>query len=260
MFTLNYKYKNKSLLKEWLKENSFASQKECLVQFFSGVATKKMMQTIASTLSDALPSAHIIGSTTDGEISGDSVSEQAIIISVSVFEKSTISSTWVEYSDSSYSMGKEIAMTLDDRDAKAMILFTTGLAINGEEFLDGVRTISHGNYLISGGMAGDNGQFKQTYVTYRDRVIEKGSVGVVLKGSELNVKSHYQFGWEAVGLPMRVTKSLDNRVYELDGVPIIDIYTKYFSEEISKCLPKIGVEIPLILERNNYKIARACIH
>ncbi|MCD4668007.1 MAG: FIST C-terminal domain-containing protein, partial [Sulfurimonas sp.] len=182
------------------------------------------------------------------------------IISVSVFEKSTICSVGVVYENSSYDMGKAIASKLDSSDAKAMILFTTGLTINGEQFLNGVRSVSKDKYLIAGGLAGDNGEFKQTFVSHQNKIYKKGAVGVILKGDELNAKNTYLFGWDAVGLPMKVTKSVDNRVYELNNIPIIDIYKKYFGVEISTLLPRIGVEIPLMLNRNGNKIARACIN
>ena len=260
MYTINYKYTNEKSLKEWLLKHEFESKKECLVQFFSGVPKEAKMQKVANVLSASLPDAHIIGTTTDGEISADNVTVKEIIISVSIFEKSTIDSIGISYDTNSYDMGKEIASQLDDTDIQAMILFTTGLLIDGEQFLNGVRAVSKGRYITAGGMAGDNANFEQTYVSHKGDVIPKGAVGVVLKGDELNAKNSYQFGWSAVGLPMSVTKSENNRVYELDGIPIIDVYEKYFGKEISSLLPKIGVEIPLILNRNENKMARACIN
>jgi len=260
MYTLNHKYKNEKLLKKWLIEHDFASKKECLVQFFCGVPTEEMMSSVASALSENLPDAHIIGVTTDGEIDTNIVTTNKIIISVSVFEKSTIISADITYDDDSYEMGKRLALSLDAPDAKAMILFTAGLVINGEHFINGARNISKNRYILAGGMAGDNAEFKQTYVSHQGNLISCGAVGVVIKSNELIVKNNYQFGWDAVGLPMRVTKSIGNRVYELDGRPIIEIYEKYFGKEIATLLPKIGVEIPLILSRNSNKIARACIN
>jgi len=260
MFTLNHQYKNKVELIKWLEENNFASEDECLVQFFCGIPTKEMMQTVSSTLHRHLPKAHILGSTTDGEILSDDILYESIIVSVSVFKKTKIYSTFTTYSTNSYDMGCKIATKLNQNDAKVMILFTTGLAINGEHFLDGVRNTSDDECIISGGLAGDNGNFKQTFISYQDKVIQKGAVGVILCSTELTVKNNYEFGWEPVGLPMVVTKSKDNIIYELNNLPIIDVYTKYFGEEISNMLPKIGVEIPLIVNRNGQNIARATLN
>ncbi|MCX6077165.1 MAG: FIST C-terminal domain-containing protein [Campylobacterales bacterium] len=260
MYTLNYKYENKELLKKWLKEHTITAKSECFVQFFNGIPQEDVMQKIASFLSKNLPKAHIIGTTTDGEICDNNVTANEIIISFSLFEKTTIHSAEVEYESDSFNMGRDIAFLLDSDDVKVMILFTSGLDINGEQFLNGVTSIVKGKYIVSGGMAGDNANFERTYISHQSKVISKGAVGVVLKGKELHVQNQYQLGCTAVGLPMKITRSYENRVYELNGVPIIDVYKKYFGDDISELLPKIGIEIPLIIEKDGMSIARACIH
>lgn len=259
MYTKNLQYKNSEQLKKWLDEFNFASQKECLVQVFFGVTQKSKIETLLLELKNYLPLAHVIGATTDGEIYSNEILEKSIVISVTVFEKSTLGSSCVEYTRTSFDMGKAIAHSLQKDNTKALILLTTGLEINGELFLDGVREIIDSDCVIAGGMAGDNGEFSQTYVVHNSKVISKGAVGVVISGEHIQVDHSYEFGWSEVGLPMRVTKSIENRVYELDGVPIIEVYKKYFGENISNELPKIGVEIPLMLRRDGKKVARACI-
>ncbi len=259
MYTLNYKYKNNKFLIEWLKLHNFALKKECLVQFFSGTPNQEFMQNLATTLTTALPNAHILGVTTDGEIMDGGVSANETVISVSIFEKSTIHSVNVEYKTNSFDMGETIASELYKTDIKAMILFTTGLSINGEDFMGGVRKVSTDKCIVAGGLAGDNGEFKNTFLVHQGKVLTNGTIGVALCGEELNVKNSYQFGWEAVGLPMTITKSKGNRVYEIDNVSVNDIYIKYFGDDIAELLPKVGVEIPLIVNRNGIKTARASI-
>ncbi len=217
MITLNHTYQNDALLQEWLVEYDFASQNNCLVQIFCGVPEENEIKKISTLLMTNLPNAHIIGTTTDGEISLDRVSVEKIIISISTFTDTTIESTHTLYAGDSYKMGKELVSSIDTNDAKVMIVFTTGLVIDGEQFLDGVRTISQGKFTVAGGMAGDNAKFKCTYVSHQDRVINQGAVCVILKGSELHVRNAYQFNWNPVGLPMKVTKSKLNRVYTIDG-------------------------------------------
>ena len=260
MYTLNYKYKSIKLLKEWMYDNNIASQKECLIQFFSGIPNEKTMQELATTLSTIAPNAHVIGTTTDGEILGDNVSENEIVISASIFQKSKLVSTLELHNGCSYELGKNLANELNNDDIKVMILFTTGLNVNGETFLEGVKTFSDGKFIVSGGMAGDNAKFKNTFVSHNSQVLVDGAVGVSISSKELQVKNGYRFGWDSVGLPMKVTKSEKNRVYELDNIPIIDIYKKYFGNEIAKLLPGVGIEIPLIVERKGRKIARASIN
>ena len=261
MYTLTYKYEDTASLKQYLEKNDLSKQKSCLVQIFSGVIEKKTLQTIVDILSDALPNAEIIGATTDGEINAYEVTTHSIAISFSVFEKSRLSSYSTVCKGSSYEMGEEMGRALVSNETKALILFATGLEVNGEDFLNGLNSfIQHDKTVVAGGMAGDNGAFQQTYVIHNNKIIEHGAVGVALRGEELRVANSYQLGWEAIGLPMQITKSDANRVYEINHTPVIEIYKKYFGEEIAELLPKIGIEIPLMIRRNGKMVARACIN
>ncbi|MEO1953196.1 MAG: FIST N-terminal domain-containing protein, partial [Campylobacterales bacterium] len=260
MHSLTYKYENDELLKKWIIDNNLFEVDNCLVQFFSGIAKEETMQHISNILGELLSKAHIIGSTTDGEIYFDEVTLNEIIISVSIFEHSTLESTWIEYETDSYDMGVSLASKLEAEDTKVLITFSTGLHINGEDFVDGIYDVSQGRYIVSGGMAGDNAKFKKTFVVYNTKVLSKGAVGVVIKSKVLKVNNNYRFGWDAVGLPMKVTKSVGNRVYEIENTPVMSIYKKYFGKKISNLLPEIGIEIPLIVKRNDENIARACIN
>ena len=259
MYTINHNYTNEDSLEDWLRTSGLSSKKACLVQIFYGNPDENLIKKITSTLHEKLPDADIIGTTTDGEIINDTVTTHKIIISATVLEKAAVYSTSVSLKTNAYDMGCEIAKKLYREDAKAMILFLTGLSLNGDEFLKGVESVLKNGCIVSGGMASDNGTFIQTYVTNQDKVLKEGVVGAVLCGEELYTKNQYQLGWRAVGLPMIVTRSKGNRVYEINGKPIISVYKKYFGETVSNKLPKIGIEIPLIIEKNGIKVARGCI-
>lgn len=260
MYSINYIYKDKSSLINWLNDKNLNSQKECLVQIFCGTTNESIIKKISSILYEYLPYAHIIGSTTDGEIINNNVLTKKILISVTVFEKSTLSSHCADYVTTSYDLGKEIASNLDNTDVKALILFTTGLEINGEDFLLGIKDVSDNRYPINGGMAGDNAEFMKTFVIHNDKVISKGAVGVALKGTNLYVHSQYKFGWDSIGLPLTVTKSYKNRVYEINDMPVTQIYRKYLGNAAADNLPKICLEIPLITQKDGVDIARVCLH
>lgn len=259
MYTLNHKYENDELLVAWLNKHDIPSKEQCLVQFFCGIPTKIMMNKIARILTKNLPKAYVLGSTTDGEIFEEKVKTKNIIINCSVFEKSVIRSCGLISNSGSYSLGEKIAKTLSTEKTKSMILFTSGLTTNGEQFLDGVYSVSKGKFTVSGGMAGDNANFKKTYVSYQDEVYKYGAVGVSIEGDDLRVMNNYQFGWKQIGLPMKITKATENRVYEIENQPAIEVYKKYLGARIAKKLLRVAMEMPLIVERNESLFARTCI-
>ena len=261
MYTITHKYIDNKKLIKWIHENNLSKEEECLVQFFSGIPTEEFMQEITTILYQNLPSAHILGTTTDGEIQGDTVSNGQVIISASVFQKSKLKSNIALHEkENSFILGKDLVHKFDCKDMKVMICFTTGITINGEIFLKGVKTLSENNFIVTGGMAGDNAKFENTIISYNGQIITDGAIAVTIHSKYLHVANSYKFGWESVGLPMRITKSKRNRVYEIDNMPIMDIYKKYFGQTVAQLLPAIGIQIPLMIERHGKKIARASIN
>jgi len=125
-------------------------------------------------------------------------------------------------------------------------------------FLRGVRSISD-KIVVSGGMAGDGAKFKDSYVLSNNGVISKGAVGVSIDSDELTIQNRYSFNWQEIGKSLYVTRAQNNRVYEIDNLPAVDVYTKYLGKEIADLLPAVGIEFPLILNRYGIKVARAVL-
>ena len=62
-----------------------------------------------------------------------------------------------------------------------------------------------------------------------------------------------------IGKEMRVTKAVKNRIYEIEGIPVVDIYAKYMGRELAARLPQVGIEFPLIFEKDGVSIGRAVL-
>lgn len=77
-----------------------------------------------------------------------------------------------------------------------------------------------------------------------------------LYGKEITAITDYAFDWMSIGKKLTITKSVRNRVYEIDGIPTVDIYRKYLGNNTAERLPAIGNEFPLIILKNGQKIAR----
>lgn len=77
-----------------------------------------------------------------------------------------------------------------------------------------------------------------------------------LYGTEITAITDYAFDWMSIGKKLTITKSVRNRVYEIDGIPTVDIYRKYLGNNTAERLPAIGNEFPLIILKNGQKIAR----
>ena len=238
--------------------HTFKKYDSLLIQIFSSLHSQlDALQEILNTLQRELPQAHIVGATTDGEIETKNVYTNSTVIAFSSFQKTTINSASVSQHNATSNAKRLVEATVTPS-SKLMITFTDGSTTNGEHYLS---ALSHEipNIPISGGMAGDNATFTQTYVIHGREIIKQGAVAVTLNSEVLHVTTDYSFDWQPLGRALEVTKAKDNRVYEIDHMPITTLYGKYLGKEIEDALPNIGIEFPLLLSRNNLTYARAAI-
>ena len=258
MKSINTYYTTKEDLASFINDENIQNSSSLLIQIFSAVNDKTFISTLLSELTLFLPDAVIIGSTTDGEIMNGKVSSDKVVLSFSQFEHTTLKATAIEHTANGYNSGQYLAKELITDDTKLLIAFADGLHTNGEEFLNGISSIND-NVIVAGGHAGDGSHFIKTLVFTRDHILEKGAVGVTLNSSHLHVHTDYSFNWHPIGNELTITKAEGNRVYTIDDKSAVDIYAYYLGEDISKGLPGIGVEFPLIVNRNGENVSRAAI-
>lgn len=255
MKTLNYTL-NQTQIINLIDIEYLLSQKSVLIQIFCGEG-KEVLQNVAKELVSLLPNAVCIGTTTDGEIQDHNISTKKTVLSISIFEKTTIKSTHVK-GKNSFQNGVDLCRDLVEEETKLIIVFSDGTTTNGEEFLKGIESVNN-EVIISGGMAGDNGAFTQTFISEGSNLLDEGAVGISLNSSFLNIHNSYSFNWSPIGVEHKIDRVEANRVYSIDGTTPVDFYAKYLGKDVANALPATGIEFPLIIEKNGIKIARAVI-
>ncbi len=259
MKTYNIKYLNENELKEFVLSNNLKKYNNILIQVFTGNPGKRYILLLQEILKELLPQAIIIGATTDGEIIGQKVLTKNTVISISVFQNTSLKSILIEHKNkNSYETGKKIAENILSDNTKAVILFSDGINTNADELLKGFEE-KNGKVLLTGGMAGDNGLLKQTFVFNEDKITDSGAVAVALNSDSLQAASTFKYDWLPIGKEFIVTKSDKNRVYTIDNIPAYELYKKYLGEDLAKKLPAVGIEFPLVIKKGDNLIARACI-
>ncbi len=256
MQTETYRYDHHKPLDLLIDFDRYKTHEALCVQIFCG-GSGTLLQQIGEKISDALPQAHIIGSTTDGEIDQEEITTRETIIAVSRFERTELKSASVT-GDDDYANGVALAQQLVDPQTKVLLLFSDGTSSNGEILLQGIESVDSA-VCIAGGMAGDNGRFEQTYVLHGKKLILHGAVGVALSGEALHVYNDFSFNWSPVGIEHVIGRVEQNRVYEIDGISAVDFYARYLGDEVAGALPATGIEFPLIVERNGFMFGRAAI-
>ncbi|NPA11132.1 MAG: SpoIIE family protein phosphatase, partial [Epsilonproteobacteria bacterium] len=114
--------------------------------------------------------------------------------------------------------------------------------------------------IVSGGVAGDNGQFVDSFAFSKDGVVKNGAACAAINSDELYVLNDYELNWQPIGKVMEVTKAEKNHLYTVDDMIIRDLYTKYLGEKVAVGLPLSASEFPLIKMVDGLEICRAFGH
>jgi len=253
MKSINIIYSNNNELQSFIKKQNF-SNKNILVQIFTSVLDKNIIQNILDLLKQKINNVKIIGCSTSGEIINGKITQNQIVLNFNIFDNTSIKTTIIEKKSSDYTLGENIAKNISSNKTKLLITFANALEINGEEYLKGIKSVS--KTIIAGGLAGDNNNLQNILLFNEEKIISNGAVAVSLDSDVLKVNTTYAFNWEGIGKIMKVTKAKDNVIYEIDGQKPIDVYNHYFGKDIAKNIIKVGVEFPVIFKKNNTSVAR----
>jgi len=251
-------------LEEKLNKENFAhyNSKNTLIQLYCASSDKKSIEELQSYLSKNFSNACLLGTTTDGIINGEDVlTSGESVVNFTVFKHTHLDVKLFkkeDYKKDSFELGKAIGSSLCNEKTKLVISFTDGINTNGEEYLNGFNSVCP-NIPIAGGMAADNGKIVETFVFTNEGITNDGAASVALHSDVLHLKTNYTFNWLPVGKKMKITKAVKNHIYEIDGMNAVDVYAKYLGKRISNQLPQIGIEFPLIFEKDGVSIGRAPI-
>lgn len=206
------------------------------------------LQRVAGPLAETCPEALRMGCTTAGEISGDGVTDGSCVITAVRLDRCTavqVSTPLAGMADSA-DAGRRLARQLPAEDLRAVIVLGQGVAINGSALIVGMADVLGPQIPITGGLAGDNAAFTETWVLNQSGVHRDQLVCVGLYGAALQF-SHGSFGgWSPFGPARKVTRCEHNVLYELDGEPALDVYKRYLGEH-ARDLPASGLLFPFAM-------------
>ncbi len=203
-------------------------------------------QRLLDGIASVAPGTPLIGCTTDGEISTAGLSVNSVVVLAMVSDRIRFHTSHIEQlSKDSYGAGAGLGESFQSLDCRHIQIFSDGLCGNADKIIQGLKARLGDDITIAGGTAGDGGDFKCTFQYFRDRALTDSLVGVAFEG-DFSIGTGVGCGWFPVGLTKKVTRSVDNVVYELDGRPALQAYEKYLGKH-ARLLPAVGVEYPLAL-------------
>jgi len=262
MQTISMKYTDEDSLKEFISINKEIFNKKCtlLIQCYVGVVDLKYIKQLRNNLLDKLPHSIIIGSTTDRAIKSGEINElKETSISFSFFSNTSIKTNFVHCdTENSFQLGMDLIKNCDLSKTKAILTFTDGARTNGEEFLNGLSYNIEKNIPISGGMAGNN-KGQETYIFDNNNITNFGGLIACFNSDTLIVNTYNSLNWEQIGKKFLITKCEKNHIYEINNIPIKDIYKKYLGVDVAKENIHLVIQFPLVKKIKENNIPRVLL-
>lgn len=209
-------------------QEQLGDAKPALVMFFA--STAQPLEEVAPVLTEAFPSATVLGSSTAGEFTerGDAKSS---VVAVAVAGEFVVhgglgTSLAASAEDAVKAAIADIPAAVEGYAHRTGLLLLDPLAGNGEE-----ATLITAAYLgedirLAGGAAGDDLAMKRTTVSIGSRVADDAIVAaVIFSKAPLGVGVCH--GHRPISQPLEITKAEGGTVYEVEGRPAWDVWAEH---------------------------------
>ncbi len=224
--------------------------------FIFGQSSLVKNKDIFKQIRDDFPSAALIGCASAGEIMGEDIFDDSIIVTAVFFEYSYVRSSAFFLEDRKNckvsDIAKELLNSIPHKDLVHVFVLADGILINGSDLVKGFNTATPPGVSISGGLSGDGYRFLEAPVIANNLASNNCVVLVGLYGNRLKVKTSCKAGWQEFGLEKQVTKAKGNILYELDNESVLPLYEKYLGGSFLN-VPASSIQYPISLKSADEK-------
>ncbi len=201
---------------------------------------------IFSKLKEIYPQSQIVLCSTSGEIFEEVVYQNTVSIAILELERTDIQAKMINIQDfpDSFDAGKFLFSKLDNKELAYILVISDGSIVNGSELVRGLEFHNKKIIPITGGLAGDGDEFNSTVVGLNDEPDMGNIVAVGFYGKSLKIGYGSYGGFEMFGPEKIVTRSVSNRLYEVDNKSALNLYKQYLGV-YAKELPSSALLFPL---------------
>jgi hypothetical protein len=232
---------------KWQAEFPPLDSKQTLVLVFGAPEFRDHPEPVEQ-IARKFPHSVVIGCSTSGEIFDEEIHDNSLSVAIVKFDHARLeyAESHVQSSGDSFFAGQDIAARLFKPDLRGILVLSEGIHINGSELVRGMNSIVPESVVVTGGLAGDGPRFERTWVLRKGCVEENGIVAVGIYGQRVHIGHGSKGGWEQFGPEHKITRSVGNVLYELDGKPALKVYEEYLGDKAAG-LPATGLLFPLSL-------------
>ena len=230
----------------WQTKLSEVSGCNCHLVLAFGAPELIVKAEVFKYLAGEYPDAHIVFSSTAGEIINESVEDGTIVSTAIQFEKTELQCIKTNISEhkSSYDAGKFLAEALAGESLQGIYIISDGTLVDGGELTEGLNDHTKSQIPITGGLAGDGARFEKTLTGLNEIPSQGNIIAIGFYGSDLMIGHGSLGGWDEFGYERVITSSNKNVLFELDGKNALQLYKDYLGD-YAKDLPGSALLFPL---------------
>jgi hypothetical protein len=151
--------------------------------------------------------------------------------------------------------GEKIAHALSaciNKETIGMFVFVDGLTVNFDSFKAALEDNLKLDRFIPmfGGLSADNWEMKRTYQYCNNRVISDGAVCTLMSG-KARIAWVVNHGCVPIGAEHEITRCEGNTIYEIDSMPVLEVFKEYLDEEEINNWSRAVVNLCLGFKRPN---------
>ena len=192
-------------------------------------------------------SVQIVGASTAGEITknGPTMRDSVAIMLLASDTMSCTTAIANDLTADSTAAGSHLASQLQPHNPELLMMFADGLKGNGSAVLRGITSVLGQHFPVVGGSAGDNGKLVETHQFINDTSHTDAVVGVGFSGN-FKFSVGVNHGWNVVGAPQIVTKSVGTTIHEINNQPAVSLYERYLgADEVANLREEMLGEVAL---------------
>lgn len=264
MKSLQLIYEDKKQFNNFLMENSFDYESDCLVRIYVSNHSKEEAVEVSKAIQNLLPNSKIIGCSANGIIYHGKQYESDILVVIEKHEKTNIIKGKVVFEDkTTVAVAKEIKQNIEGKNISLMHMLIGNQWTQAGIFLDDMNTINPG-VKLAGGIAGNNmNQDVISFVFDEDEAFEAGLIYAGYSNDDLKIFTMANISHEPISSVYTINEAKDTYLETIEGVPATDWCFEQFGLRRLKEYKKWQqiaeddelVKFPLIIE-NSHGLSR----
>ncbi len=264
---LMFGYDQKRPLEEQLKEtmDTFRalSCRSLIFHLYSAFSDEESLVSLCRQIRDLCPEAAVVGTMSAGEILEGRLMPDGILISALLFEESVVQVFRLNgIKGREVEVGLQVRQLIDSvENAVGAELMFPGTSVNTRIMYEEISRCRPGVEIFGGYPGGHQLNSPEHYVFNAEGTMYDSLLLIVYAGENLHINVDKTVGWEALGLPFKVTKADGNHLIELDGRPSAEVYEKFL--QIDRKVhnnAEESFEFPLLARQNGDDRLRSTVH